>query len=73
VIIPHQNLQLQEFKRVVQSAWEDLYRWITVGNTGIVNIRTDPPEHADNAAALAASLKIGDVYRTGDDLKIVHS
>ncbi len=29
-------------------------------------------EYADNAAALAASLKIGAIYRTGDLLKIVH-
>jgi hypothetical protein len=35
-------------------------------NIGIV------PEHADNAAALAASLVVGDVYRTGDNLKVVH-
>lgn len=33
--------------------------------TGIV-------EYANNAAAVAGGLKIGDVYRTGDDLKIVH-
>lgn len=30
------------------------------------------PEYADNAAALAALLIVGDIYRTGDDLKIVH-
>lgn len=30
------------------------------------------PEYADNAAALAGSLVAGDVYRTGDILKIVH-
>lgn len=29
-------------------------------------------EYADNAAALAGGLAIGDVYRTGDALKIVH-
>ena len=33
--------------------------------TGIV-------EHADNAAALVAGLVAGDIYRTGDLLKIVH-
>jgi hypothetical protein len=31
-----------------------------------------PPEHADNAAALAAGLTVGDHYRTGDALKVVH-
>ena len=29
-------------------------------------------EYANNTAALAAGLVVGDVYRTGDDLKIVH-
>lgn len=29
-------------------------------------------EYADNAAAVAAGLAAGDVYRTGDNLKIVH-
>jgi len=32
----------------------------------------DVPVHADNAAALAAGLVIGELYRTGDLLKIVH-
>ena len=30
------------------------------------------PEHADNAAALAAGLTVGAFYRTGDFLKVVH-
>jgi hypothetical protein len=30
------------------------------------------PEHTDNAAALTAGLIVGDIYRTGDLLKIVH-
>jgi len=30
------------------------------------------PVHADNAAALAAGLVVGELYRTGDLLKIVH-
>ena len=29
-------------------------------------------EYADNTAAIAGGLVVGDVYRTGDDLKIVH-
>ena len=29
-------------------------------------------EYVNNTAALAAGLTVGDVYRTGDDLKIVH-
>ena len=38
----------------------------TATNAGVV------PEHADNTAALAAGLSIGDFYRTGDFLKVVH-
>ena len=38
----------------------------TSGGAGVV------PEHADNAAALSAGLTIGDFYRTGDFLKVVH-
>ena len=30
------------------------------------------PVYADNAAALVGGLVIGQIYRTGDDLKIVH-
>jgi hypothetical protein len=36
------------------------------GGTAVV------PEHADNAAALSAGLTIGNFYRTGDFLKVVH-
>ncbi len=51
----------------------------TIGNSsttssklfGVLNIGTTP-EYADNAAALLGGLVIGDVYRTGDDLKVVH-
>ncbi len=35
-------------------------------------IPTVVPEYTDNAAALAAGLVIGRIYRTGDILKIVH-
>ncbi len=34
---------------------------------------TDIPSYADNAAAITGGLVNGDVYRTGDILKIVHS
>ena len=30
------------------------------------------PVYADNAAAVAAGLSVGELYRTGDALKIVH-
>jgi len=32
----------------------------------------DTPEYADNAAALLGGLTAGQIYRTGDNLKIVH-
>ncbi len=35
-------------------------------------ILSDVPQYADNAAAVNAGLDIGQVYRTGDLLKIVH-
>lgn len=41
-------------------------------STGQAKLKTVPSEYADNAAALVAGLTAGDVYRTGDNLKIVH-
>ena len=35
-------------------------------------ILSDVPQYADNAAAVTAGLDNGQVYRTGDLLKIVH-
>ncbi len=32
----------------------------------------DVPVYADNAAAVTAGLAVGQIYRTGDDLKVVH-
>ncbi len=39
--------------------------------TGKLNVGTTT-DYADNAAALLAGLVVGDIYRTGDTLKIVH-
>ena len=39
-------------------------------NTGVKIIGVN--QYADNAAALAGGLTVGDVYRTGDLLKIVN-
>jgi hypothetical protein len=44
---------------------------IEVISTGHVILSTHP-DYADNAAAVAAGLSIGTIYRTGDQLKIVH-
>jgi len=48
-----------------------------VSSTGALTTTDKPtfanvPEHADNAAAVAAGLTAGMVYRTTDALKIVH-
>lgn len=46
---------------------------VIIGNsTQLFSLGKVPPEYADNAAAKAASLQNGDVYRTGDFLKVVH-
>ena len=50
------------------SAWVS---WFTLA-TKNANKLESVPEHADNAAALAAGLGAGDVYRSGDLLKVVH-
>jgi hypothetical protein len=41
--------------------------WSVVLTTPIIT-----PEHANNSAALFAGLVVGQIYRTGDLLKIVH-
>jgi len=33
---------------------------------------TNLPSYADNAAAIAGGLKVGQLYRTTDTLKVVH-
>ena len=38
-----------------------------------VGLDSSTPEYADNTAALAANLSVGSIYRTGDNLKIVHA
>lgn len=50
------------------------------GNSGAISfgasagkyIFSDIPEFADNAAAIAGDMNPNEIYRTGDDLKIVH-
>jgi len=60
------------------SGSKNLYYAQTTG-TGALDWRvvlsipyTGAPNYADNAAAVAAGLQVGQVYRTGDVLKIVH-
>ena len=57
---------------------DDDYFHLTRSDTNILGFKIDVPvnitsitEHDDNAAALVAGLVVGDVYRTGDLLKIV--
>lgn len=45
---------------------------VVVGNGGSVQLTQGAPEYTDNAAAVSAGLVTGTVYRTGDNLKIVH-
>jgi hypothetical protein len=51
--------------------WTDNTSKFSVAVDGTINI-TNVSEHDDNATALLASHVVGDVYRTGDLLKIVH-
>lgn len=53
--------------------WDQL-NWLNkkVKNLCCITNYTNLPEYADNAAALAGGLVIGQVYRTGDLLKVVH-
>lgn len=46
-------------------------RLTVVNSTGYV-ILSSVPEYADNAAAISGGLATGTIYRTGDNLKIVH-
>jgi len=48
--------------------WDDVATKLSVGNLGISAL----PEYANNAAAAAAGLPVGSVYRNGDALQIVH-
>lgn len=63
---------------VKTSGASNLYYAQTTG-TGALDWRivlsvgyTGAPEYADNVAAVAGGLLVGQVYRTGDVLKIVH-
>lgn len=71
------SLYLGQFY-VRTSGNKNLYYAQTKGNGALdwrIVLSTDytgAPEYADNAAAIAAGLTIGQTYRTGDVLKIVH-
>lgn len=43
-----------------------------IKGSGVINVPVAPIDYVDNAAALAGGLVVGDIYRTGDLLKIVH-
>lgn len=42
------------------------------GGGGPLLISKDPPVYANNAAAVAAGLSVGAIYRNGDVLMVVH-
>ena len=46
---------------------------IKIKGDGLVTLTQGVPEYTDNTAAVSAGLSIGTIYRTGDNLKIVHS
>ena len=43
-----------------------------LSGAGLLTLVQGAPEYTDNAAAVSAGLEVGTIYRTGDDLKIVH-
>ena len=45
---------------------------LSFNSTGIAKLGVVPPDHADNAAAILAGLTVGEIYRTGDILKVVN-
>jgi|LakMenEpi03Aug12_release.lakeMendotaPanAssembly.Ray.scaffolds.fasta_scaffold6494809_1 hypothetical protein len=47
--------------------------WLTNKVKRLLGKFNNLPEYANNAAAKAGGLKNGDVYRTGDVVKAVHS
>ena len=53
------------FADVISFLQQNLLIMNTPSFTGVL-------EYADNAAAVTAGLEIGNIYRTGDSLKIVH-
>lgn len=58
---------------LVQGAAPDLFNWDKDGNVSVNTLKaTGTPVYADNSAALVGGLVDGDIYRTGDLLKIVH-
>jgi len=44
----------------------------TPGGGGPLLISKDPPNYANNAAAIAAGLPVGAIYRNSDVLMVVH-
>ena len=48
------------------------YTLLQLSGAGLLQLTQGAPEHADNAAAVTAGLPVGTIYRTGDNLKIVH-
>jgi hypothetical protein len=43
-----------------------------LSGAGLLTLVQGAPEYTDNAAAVTAGLGVGAIYRTGDDLKVVH-
>jgi len=71
---PFQNMTYPQMSQWLERHWPAaMIKGISVDTSGYLTIVTDPPVYADNAAAVAGGLTVGQIYRTGDALKIVHS
>ena len=47
--------------------------WLTKKVKNLLGRFNNLPVYTDNAAAIAAGLSIGQLYRTGDVVKVVHA
>lgn len=65
--IPAKIKDINEAKSIIMQLSQTVNKIIS----SITTITVE--EYADNTAAIAAGLNVGDIYRTGDELKIVHS
>jgi hypothetical protein len=59
------NPAIEGDTKLLSRLWSGWFVRLAEGLNGI-------PEHADNAAAVAAGVRAGRFYRTGDALKVVH-
>ena len=61
------SLETQNWRRSLLDVFTHVYKCIYNDTNYILDKITDLPEYADNAAAIAGGLAVGDFYRTGAD------